>query len=179
MTKPYDFSCPVARSLEVIGDRWTLLIVRELLLGRHRYSTLAQALPGIPPNLLADRLHLLENEEIVKRLGPRQGYQITEKGQELAPVLGRLALWGMQHYNEPPNALATHQACGGTVRITASCTVCGQEVDAPDLSLSPRPPTIRPTTSSAPSTLVQKNTTGTDAPLHQPTHQPTKKEKTR
>src|SRR6476619_1367662 len=112
MSKSYDLDCPVARSLDIIGDRWTLLIVRELLLGRSRYGELATALQRIPPNLLADRLRLLEDEAIVERVAPR-GYRLTPKGRELAPVLGGLAVWGMRHYDEPPSALALHAGCGG------------------------------------------------------------------
>lgn len=136
MTKSYELACPVARSLEVIGDRWTLLIVRELLLGRNRYSQLADALPGIPPNLLADRLRLLEDEEIVARLEPR-GYALTEKGRELAPILGGLAVWGMKNYGEPPSALALHTGCGGHVRVDWICVDCGESVPPAGLELLP------------------------------------------
>lgn len=135
MTKPYDIACPVARSLEVIGDRWTLLIVRELLLGRTRYNELSAALRGIPPNLLSDRLRLLEDEAILERLAGRAGYRLTDKGRELAPALGGLAIWGMRHYEEQPNALAVHTACGGPVRVSSVCTECGEEVTADELQL--------------------------------------------
>jgi len=65
--KPYPLPGPVARSLEVVGDRWTLLVVRELLLGGRRWAELERALPGIPSNLLAERLRLLEEEGVVAR----------------------------------------------------------------------------------------------------------------
>lgn len=134
MPKKYELACPVARSLDVIGDRWTLLIVRELLLGRTRYSELSGALPGIPPNLLADRLRLLEDEEIVSRLEPR-GYSLTEKGRALAPVLGGLAVWGMKYYREAPSALALHAGCGGHVDVHWACRDCGTPVSPLDLEL--------------------------------------------
>ncbi len=134
MSRPYDLECPVARSLEVVGDRWTLLIIREILLARARYSELAHALPGIPPNLLADRLRLLEDEGIVSRIAPR-GYALTEKGRDLAPVLGALAVWGMRHYDEPPSALARHAGCGGTVRPHWTCATCGVVVAPHEIDL--------------------------------------------
>lgn len=134
MPKPYQLACPVARSLEVVGDRWTLLIVRELLLAPLRYSQMQAHLDGIPPNLLADRLRLLEDEGIVARVEPR-GYALSDKGRELAPVLDALAVWGMRHYDEPPSALAHHHGCGGTVRLTHTCTACGAEVGLDDLDL--------------------------------------------
>jgi len=134
MSKPYALACPVARSLEVVGDRWTLLVVRELLLSARRYSELQAALDGIPPNLLADRLKLLLDEEILSRTEPR-GYALTEKGRQLAPVLDALAMWGMRHYEEAPSALAYHHGCGGTVRLTRTCSSCGEEVGLADLDL--------------------------------------------
>lgn len=136
MAKSYELACPVARSLEVIGDRWTLLIVRELLLGSSRYSKLSERLPGIPPNLLADRLRLLEDEAIVARLEPR-GYELTQKGRELAPVLGGLAVWGIKHYNEPPSALALHAGCGGRIHVDWVCDACGDSVPPAGLELLP------------------------------------------
>lgn len=134
MSKPYQLACPVARSLEVVGDRWTLLIVRELLLEPLRYSQMQTLLDGIPPNLLADRLRLLEDEAIIDRVEPR-GYALTAKGREIAPVLDALAVWGMRHYDEPPSALARHRGCGGTVRLTHTCSSCGTEVGLADLDV--------------------------------------------
>lgn len=136
MSKPYQLACPVARSLEVVGDRWTLLIVRELLLRPLRYSEVQARLGGIPPNLLADRLRLLEDEGIVTRVEPR-GYALADKGRELAPVLDALAVWGMRHYDEPPSALARHRGCGGTVRLGHTCIACGDEVGLDALEIVP------------------------------------------
>ena len=102
----------MARALEVIGDRWTLLVVRELLLGRARYGELERALPGIPSNLLAERLRLLEVEAIAERDAER-AYRLTPKGRELASVLASLATWGLRHYASPSSAIALHS---GTAR---------------------------------------------------------------
>jgi DNA-binding HxlR family transcriptional regulator len=124
----------VARALEVTGDRWTLLVVRELLLGGARYGELERALPGIPSNLLADRLRLLEVEEIAERDAER-AYRLTPKGRELAPVLAGLAAWGLRHYATPSSATAVHSGCGGRVHTRSTCTRCGAIVPATDLDL--------------------------------------------
>jgi DNA-binding HxlR family transcriptional regulator len=124
----------VARTLEVIGDRWTLLVVRELLLGGARYGELERALPGIPSNLLAERLRLLEVEHIAERDATR-AYRLTPKGRELAPVLASLATWGLRHYAAPSSATALHSGCGGRVHTRSTCTRCGAIVPASDLDL--------------------------------------------
>jgi DNA-binding HxlR family transcriptional regulator len=96
----------VAKTLELVGERWTLLIVRELLLGPLRFTDLDAALEGIPRNLLADRLRDLEAHGLVVRqvLPPpaaRSVYALTAAGRELMPVLGDLARWGLKHLDPP------------------------------------------------------------------------------
>lgn len=91
--------CPVARSLDILGDRWTLLVVRDLLRGRTRYSDLLTSLEGISPNLLSDRLKRLEDSDIVERSfysehPPRAEYRLTEKGSALGPVIRAMFDWG-------------------------------------------------------------------------------------
>jgi DNA-binding HxlR family transcriptional regulator len=132
--KRYGVSGPVARALEVIGDRWTLLVVRELLLGGARYGELERALPGIPSNLLAERLRLLEEEGIAERDEART-YRLSPKGRELAPVLAGLAAWGLRHYASPSSATALHSGCGGRVHTRSTCLRCGAIVPAADLDL--------------------------------------------
>jgi len=134
MTKPYPLPGPVARSLAVVGDRWTLLLIRELLVAPASYSELARRLVAIPTNLLADRLRLLEQEQIL--VPGRRPYELARKGRDLAPVLAGLAVWGQRHYGEPTSALATHSGCGGRVVLRSTCAQCGaQPVDAADLDL--------------------------------------------
>src|SRR2546426_419798 len=99
--KSYQQYCSVARALDVVGDRWVLLIVRELLaLGPSRYSDLKRGLPGIASNLLAERLKVLEAEGVVERYDapPPVGttlYQLTARGRELQDVVHALARWGL------------------------------------------------------------------------------------
>ncbi len=133
--KPYPLPGPVARALAVIGDRWTLLVIRELLLRPARYADLERALPGIPSNLLAERLRLLEDEGIARRAAGDRGYCLTAKGRDLAPVLAGLAVWGMRHYGEPASAEARHAGCGGRVVTGSSCTRCGAAVASADIDL--------------------------------------------
>ena len=95
-------SCPIAGALDVVGDRWTLLIIRDLVSGRRRYGDLASAEEGIPTNILADRLKRLEASGVIdskpyQQNPPRYEYGLTEKGEALKPVLATLGVWGKQH----------------------------------------------------------------------------------
>ena len=103
MAKGYGSSCPVARTLDAIGERWTLLILRDLLtVGPCRFHELLTSLGGIAPTTLSARLKLLESEEIVARRlysdhPPRAEYVLTEKGRRLGPVLKALRDWGKRY----------------------------------------------------------------------------------
>ena len=104
--RSYDQYCAVARGLDVIGDRWTLLLVRDLLLGPKRYTDLLGGLPGIGTNLLADRLRELEGAGLIERtiLPPPAGsavYQLTETGKALEPVMQALGRWGARFLGAP------------------------------------------------------------------------------
>ena len=104
--RSYGHYCPVAQTLELVGERWTLLIVRELILGPMRFTDLNDALPGIPRNLLADRLRDLEAHGLVARrtLAPpaaRTVYELTDAGRGLVPVIADLARWGLSHLDPP------------------------------------------------------------------------------
>jgi DNA-binding HxlR family transcriptional regulator len=98
-SRSYCDVCPIARALDVIGERWALLVVRELLLGPQRFSDLRRALPGASSNVLTDRLRELEARGVLCRrtLPPPAGasvYELTERGRELEPVLDALGMWG-------------------------------------------------------------------------------------
>jgi DNA-binding HxlR family transcriptional regulator len=107
MTKrSYHQYCAVARGLDVIGDRWLLLITRDLLLGPKRYKDLLTGLPGIGTNLLAARLREMEDAGLVERavLPPPAGssvYQLTAAGQELEPVISAIGRWGARFLGSP------------------------------------------------------------------------------
>lgn len=91
--------CPVARTLNVVGDRWTVLILRDLAFGRRRYADLQSSLRGIAPNLLSDRLKVLKANDMVERViysdrPPRAMYELTAKGRGFIPVLLALKEYG-------------------------------------------------------------------------------------
>lgn len=107
--RSYQQYCSVARALDVVGDRWVLLIVRELLaLGPSRYSDLKRGLPGIATNLLADRLKAMEAEGLVERhVAPAPVgatlFRLTARGRELQGVLAALAQWGLELMTSGPD----------------------------------------------------------------------------
>ncbi len=95
-------TCPVACLLDIVGDKWTLLVVRDLFMHKHRYAEFQASPEAIPTNILADRLKRLEAAGIVKRElyqtnPPRAEYFLTRKGADLAPVLRALRDWGKQY----------------------------------------------------------------------------------
>jgi DNA-binding HxlR family transcriptional regulator len=106
MSKRYDSYCPVAHALGLVGERWSLLVVLELMHGPKRYTDLVEQLPGIGTNILADRLRDLERSGIVakRKLPPpaaSQVYELTEYGFGLRPAIRELALWGARSLGPP------------------------------------------------------------------------------
>jgi DNA-binding HxlR family transcriptional regulator len=109
MAREYGQFCGLARALELVGSRWTLLIVRDLLMGPKRYTDLARGLPGIPTNVLSARLRELEDDGIVERgLEPRPAtsvvYALTPFGLQLEEPVERLGLWGAQALGRPTSS---------------------------------------------------------------------------
>lgn len=105
MSKEYEQYCPMALGLERIGERWTLLIVRDLMFGAMRYSDLKTAIPGIATNMLANRLSEMQDAGIIakRELPPPAAstvYELTDSGRALAPVLLELGRWGMRFLPE-------------------------------------------------------------------------------
>ncbi|MFB7270285.1 winged helix-turn-helix transcriptional regulator [Streptomyces sp. NPDC056244] len=113
--RSYDQYCATARALDAVGDRWTLLIVRELLAGPRRYTDLHADLPGVSTDVLASRLRDMERDELAtrRRLPPPAAanvYELTERGRGLLPVLTALAEWGAPALEErrPTDAVRAH-----------------------------------------------------------------------
>jgi DNA-binding HxlR family transcriptional regulator len=96
MGAPYRQFCPVAKAMELLDERWTLLLVRELVIGSERFNDLRRGLPRMSPALLSKRLHLLVRAGVVERVvdGSDVRYRLTEAGQELRPVVEALGAWG-------------------------------------------------------------------------------------
>jgi DNA-binding HxlR family transcriptional regulator len=106
-SRSYGDACGIARALDVVGERWALLVVRELLLGPQRFADVRHALPGASSNLVADRLRELTGHGVVQRrkLPPPAGsrvYELTDWGRELEPVLLALGGWGLRVPAPPP-----------------------------------------------------------------------------
>jgi DNA-binding HxlR family transcriptional regulator len=116
--RQYNQNCPVAVGLDVLGERWTLLILRELLGGARRYSDLRAELPGIATNLLAQRLRELEDTGVVQRaeLPPpasRTVYQLTDRAwQQIPPIIQSLAAFGLSHLAVPLGTVAVPPLTG-------------------------------------------------------------------
>lgn len=94
--------CPVASALDIVGDKWTLVVLRTIFAGRHRYGELADMPEGISSNVLADRLERLERYGLVTKSAYQQNpvrheYRLTAQGAELLPVLQALAAWAAKH----------------------------------------------------------------------------------
>lgn len=94
--------CPVACTLDVLGDKWTLIVVRDLLLGKTTYGELQQSPESIPTNILADRLKRLQAAGVIEKAlyqerPPRYAYRLTQKGRDLGPVLLEMVRWGLKH----------------------------------------------------------------------------------
>jgi DNA-binding HxlR family transcriptional regulator len=102
----YGQYCPVARAVEILGDRWTLLIVRDLLCGVHHFNQLERGLPGISRSLLAERLRRLQRAGLLERRVDRDGhatsYHLTQAGRELQPIIDGLLHWGARWAFGPP-----------------------------------------------------------------------------
>jgi DNA-binding HxlR family transcriptional regulator len=104
MLKPYrQQECPVARTMDLIGDRWTILVLRDLFLhGPRRFQDFQESLAGVAPNTLSSRLKAMEASGLIARQQysehpPRLEYQLTDKGKSLGPIVKALRDWGLKH----------------------------------------------------------------------------------
>jgi len=140
-----DQVCSIARSLEVIGERWTLLILRDAVLGLARFEEFQESL-GIASNVLTNRLKLLCDEGVLERVPDpqrpgRPKYILTDKGRELAPTLLVLMKWGDRHYPTPngPPRLTLHAGCGGSIGPDLRCDRCGKQAAPGEIELPAGP----------------------------------------
>jgi DNA-binding HxlR family transcriptional regulator len=142
--RTYDQTCSVARALEVLGERWTLLIVRDALLGMRRFEDFQRDL-GVSRGVLTTRLQLLCDEGILERRRyqerpERFEYRLTDKGRDLWPVMMALVKWGDRHEAEHgPPRLILHRDCGGEVTDALMCAKCGAPLTARDVETRPGP----------------------------------------
>ncbi len=137
-----DQDCSIARALEAVGERWTLLIVREALNGTRRFDEFQNRL-GIARNVLSSRLERLVAEGILERRcyqdrPPRFEYLPTRKGEELLPITLALLSWGDHYYADPkegPPVVLRHDPCGSDLSPRTVCTCCGKEATAQTVSI--------------------------------------------
>lgn len=136
--------CSIAGTLEVVGDRWTLLVVREAFQGTRRFDDFLANL-GLARTVLTDRLNRLVEEQILERVRyqrrpDRYEYQLTQKGLDLFPVIVALLSWGDRYVmgGRPP-LVFRHRGCGGEVTDRRVCARCGQELAPGEVEPVPGP----------------------------------------
>jgi DNA-binding HxlR family transcriptional regulator len=140
-----DLNCSVARPLSVLGERWALLVLRDLTLGQSRFDEI-QASLGVASNVLSQRLAALVEEGIVERRRyserpERFEYRLTQKGVELQPVLQALREWGDRYTAGPagPPVEAVHDDCGEAFHTVPVCSRCGEVLDPRHVHTRPGP----------------------------------------
>jgi DNA-binding HxlR family transcriptional regulator len=140
-----DVHCSIARSMEVIGDGWTALILRDVSCGITRFEQMTEDL-GVSRKTLAARLDRLVAEGILERRPysehpPRHDYLLTDKGRDLQPVLLALMAWGDRWAAGPegPPALVRHEACGHHVHAVVACDQCGEPLTEADVVVEAGP----------------------------------------
>ena len=134
-----EMPCPIARSLDLLGEWWTLLIVRDALLGARRFEDFKAS--GIADNILSARLRRLVEAEVLERrpyqLHPeRFEYLLTDKGRALTPVLVSLWSWGQTWTSGRTRVQIKHAACGHEVGIQAHCEHCGRALTPQEISVA-------------------------------------------
>jgi DNA-binding HxlR family transcriptional regulator len=133
-----DQNCSVARALELVGERWTILVLRDVFLGRRRFDQMQQSL-GVARNVLAARLDRLVGDGILEKVPYqerplRHEYRLTSKGLDLWPVIVELLRWGDRHAAPAagPPIVLRHKGCGGELGEHRICTRCGKLLEAGD-----------------------------------------------
>jgi DNA-binding HxlR family transcriptional regulator len=129
--------CAIARTWAVIGERWTMMILRELFRGSHRFDEIQRKLE-LGRNLLASRMQELEEEGIVERRKyqdrpERYDYHLTQKGEDLYPVLLTMLRWGTRYKVDEPPLKLMHKSCGHIVDPLVVCDDCGEELHRREL----------------------------------------------
>ncbi|MEU6355718.1 helix-turn-helix domain-containing protein [Streptomyces sp. NPDC047072] len=135
--------CSIARALETVGERWTLLVIRDALYGVRRYNDFLVHL-GIPRAVLAARLQMLTEEGLLEKRRyqespPRDEYVLTARGTALWPTLRALGRWGREYYGETVLRVFRHAECGTEIGSYGECPACAVVVPAEDVLMLPGP----------------------------------------
>lgn len=137
-----EMECSIARTLDVIGERWSLLIIRDAFYGVRRFDDFQRDL-GVARNILTDRLSKLVATEVLERVQyeerpPRFEYKLTQKGRELLPVLLTMMQWGDRwSSDDSPPVTLTHTKCGHDTHPVLTCAHCGEELRRSELRVHP------------------------------------------
>ena len=139
MPSHYGQFCPVAKAMELLDERWTLLVLRDIFLGNRRFDALQGHL-GVARNVLQSRLERLLEHGVIEKVPyqerpVRHEYRLTPKGIDLWPTIVSLMQWGDRHALSPagPPVLLQHKECGGEVDGHRICTACGTPLEARDV----------------------------------------------
>ena len=145
--KPFENqNCSIARASEILSERWTMLIMREILLGRRRFSELKRN-TGAASNILSDRLNTLVDHGLLVRVdrqeidgSPIEQYKPTRKGVDVQPIILAMLAWG-DKYESPDGAPKeiVHDACGHTTHPVMACSHCGDRIMPDEVSVRPGP----------------------------------------
>jgi DNA-binding HxlR family transcriptional regulator len=134
-TDTSDWPCTIARSVDVLGDHWNLLIIRQACLGTRRFADFQAAL-GTGRNILSQRLSRLVDEGLLRRVEyqdnpPRSEYRLTQKGREVYPILAAMAAWGDRWLTGPEGTplVLHHSACDHDMQAVVVCSECDQPLD--------------------------------------------------
>jgi DNA-binding HxlR family transcriptional regulator len=141
--------CSVAQCLEVVGEWWSMLIVRDAFLGVTRFDEFQERL-GISRNILDQRLNRLVETGVLAKVPysehpPRFDYRLTDKGRDLWPILTTMRQWG-DKYGAPngPPLLVTHKGCGQVADAVLTCSACGEPIGPRDVRAAPGPGAVEP-----------------------------------
>lgn len=138
--KNYNLPCNIAQTLNLIGDKWSLLIVFQILSNFQTYGEIQSNLDGIPSNLLSERLKALEADDIIMRNlyqdhPPRYKYTLTQKGADLSHIFNAMIIWGEKHLEKCYTKLVHNDCKDGNIEHRYVCTSCGEEVNYNEISI--------------------------------------------
>lgn len=140
MKQLYHLPCNIAQTLNMIGEKWTLLILRQIMMGNRTYKEIQESLEGIPSNLLSDRLKSMEEDkllvaEIYQQHPPRYHYVLTRSGEDLADIFYSLLIWGEKHVQDCDKQVV-HTLCGHKVEHQYYCSHCNTIISNQEIQIS-------------------------------------------
>lgn len=139
MKNQYNLPCNIAQTLNIIGDKWTLLILRQLSNGHDTYNSILENLEGIPSNLLSNRLKSLEEDGLIMPVlyqahPPRYRYILTDSGKDLDDVFYSIILWGEKHLDKCYKELV-HNSCNHSIELQYYCPHCEKTVNKNEITV--------------------------------------------